>query len=393
MVLRCIIATTVAVLAAALAVRIASLISEWKRKASVRTSCAVLEGTGMIAVVVPARHMSALAAETVASAFDTASCPLRVRAIVVDEVDGTGVLGGAFAEVSKYISVQHFGMDGVRVLTLPAALSGGPLAAAKEGIQNMSSGEKWMLLTRPGTTFAPGWDETCVRQASAAGPSYVVTCHPSVCKGGKTVVRERNTASSGSSLADAIKEYLLGAATTRKPFFGANTGHFAPTFPVARPLGTMNPMVPTWEPRFYPHGGNPGDSDIVLAASAAFSFGRSEVMAKALHGAPDCPAYAADSVLSSQFMRVGAIPVAASCAVVWEVDAWHDRDKYRPPGWKSTGVPLPVSDTWLHAVGVDLTTGIVSGRAQLGVCGEHDGPRKYGSNAQFQRAKLAVAIV
>ena len=140
-----------------------------RERSRLRAACANTAGAHIFIEMLSC-HDTEAAAQTLASAFEQATCALRLHAGVYELEDG-GVKP-AYERLARGTKAPYVLSENVRVLSVPAHSFRGALVALEQLERRLYDGEAFVCMVRPGTLFQPGWDDACIALLrSAANPA------------------------------------------------------------------------------------------------------------------------------------------------------------------------------------------------------------------------------
>jgi hypothetical protein len=180
------IVAAVVVAGAALAAYIGSVVVHRRReRARIATACAPLSSASIFVMLVATGEPYA-AAETVASLFERAVCPLRVYVGIFEAYDSAASIVEEYELRTKFSRAPFCLKDHVRVIRLPLGENRGILAAAQQVERHLYKGEKYVATMAVGVEVAQDWDAYCVdtlavAAAVAKSPRVILT---SMCAAG-----------------------------------------------------------------------------------------------------------------------------------------------------------------------------------------------------------------
>ena len=258
-----------------------------KRDVQIRLGCERVRGQGGILVLVPSFRDSRTG-RTVFDALQKATCPWRVTLAVYEEREPEDAYAlDTYLRLVGSHAARDF-RDRVRVRSLGDAerTSVGVLGSIKEALSQLAQEERFVLVTEPGVTFAPRWDEVLVSEWQKARRemhlSDPVVSHP---------------AASTPKLPEGVVETMITAASS--------SATAQPSFPVYLSFDHAAPRVGAM---LFPHG----EREIptrAIAACAENAFMETSLLRRAaeqsaIFSSP-MARYAADAALSSALWKAG----------------------------------------------------------------------------------------
>ena len=360
---------------------------KWKRVrriSQIKRDCRGRESETIL-VLVHSHRNGDICGRLIYNLFETALCPWRISVGVYQEIEqGDTDCFYHYRDRLADSGIHNFA-DRVRVRTVGGAnrSGAGTCNAVAEGLKQLYSGEKYVLVLTPYAVVDAEWDETMIQELKVAAVysrprQPIVTCSPPLLSQPYDHVDKPSSSSALSLMQNMLAQSVSPNISQDSPATFITMDNF-------------NHLIPTISTRIFAN--KPSRPVRMLACDPRAVFCTADLLHRAATEWTEemgihAPTYATAALLSTCLHNAGGAFYSPVKRAIWQTS---DRIAPRPRGWKSSqAADLIQSSPWETFAGINMEQKLTSGRSKMGLLNPNSTVEilcKYGSLSEFVRLK------